>query len=205
MENKAGRSRFFQKTFWVADTIFEAVLGMFFLKISNADKSFEEKTLMWESYTTNEALLTTKRIQIVNLKKFVIVALDVSSETFVTYVIIWEQKEIPVYFKKQAQVRALIFDEAPIEVSAEYSDYNNVFSTKNMAKIPENTRINEYAIKLKEGKQPPFKPIYSLGHVELKTLKTYIKTKLANSFIQLSKSPAGALILFDRKPDRSFL
>ena len=63
--------------------------------------------------------------------------------------------------------------------------------------------MNEHAIELEEGKQPPFGPIYSLGPVELETLKTYIETNLANGFIRLSKSLAGAPILFDRKPDRS--
>ena len=63
--------------------------------------------------------------------------------------------------------------------------------------------MNEHAIKLKEGKQPPFGPIYSLGLVELETLKTYIETNLANGFIWPFKFPAGASILFDRKPDRS--
>ena len=37
----------------------------------------------------------------------------------------------------------------------------------------------------------------------METLKTYIKTNLANGFIRLSKSPAGAPILFDKKPDGS--
>ena len=63
--------------------------------------------------------------------------------------------------------------------------------------------MNEHAIELEEGKQPPFGPIYSLGPVELETLKTYIETNLANGFIRPSKSPAGALIFFDRKPDGS--
>ena len=63
--------------------------------------------------------------------------------------------------------------------------------------------MNEHTIKLEEGKQPLFGPIYSLGLVELETLKTYIKTNLANGFIQPSKSPIEALILFDRKPDGS--
>ena len=46
IEDKAGRYKFFQKLFLVADTKFEAVLGKFFLKISNADMSFGKKTLM---------------------------------------------------------------------------------------------------------------------------------------------------------------
>ena len=45
VENKASRSRFFRKTFLVADTKFEVILRMLFLKISNADVSFGEKTL----------------------------------------------------------------------------------------------------------------------------------------------------------------
>lgn len=39
--------------------------------------------------------------------------------------------------------------------------------------------------------------------MELKTLKTYIKTELANDFIYPSKFPASASILFDRKLDGS--
>ena len=65
--------------------------------------------------------------------------------------------------------------------------------------LPENTGINEHVIELEEGKQPPFGPIYSLRPVELEILKTYIETNLANGFIRSSKSPAGVLILFDRK------
>ena len=45
--------------------------------------------------------------------------------------------------------------------------------------------------------------IYSLGLVELETLKTYIKINLANNFIRRSKSPVGALIFFDKKLDSS--
>ena len=70
--------------------------------------------------------------------------------------------------------------------------------------LPENTGINEYAIKLEKSKQPPFGSIYSLGPVKLETLKTYIKTNLVNGFIRPSKSLAGALILFDKKPDKNF-
>ena len=63
--------------------------------------------------------------------------------------------------------------------------------------------MNEHAIKLEEGKQLLFGPIYSLGPIELETLKTYIETNLANGFIRPFKSPTEALILFDRKPDIS--
>ena len=59
---------------------------------------------------------------------------------------------MPVHSKRQAQIGALLFNEAFTEVLAEYSDYSNVFSVEYAAEFPENTRINEHAIKLKEGK-----------------------------------------------------
>ncbi len=63
--------------------------------------------------------------------------------------------------------------------------------------------MNDHAIKLEEGKQLPYGPIYSPGSVELETLKTYIESNLNNGFIRPFMSPAGAPILFDRKPDGS--
>ena len=46
IEDKASRPKFFQKPFLVADTKFEMILGMLFLKISNANMLFGENTLM---------------------------------------------------------------------------------------------------------------------------------------------------------------
>ena len=183
VENKANRPKFFQETFLVSDTQFEVILEMPFLKISNADMLFGEGTLTWKTYTTNEALPTTKQVQIIDKKDFVIAALDANSETFVMHVAFWEQEGMPVHFEKQAQVGALLFNKAPTEVPAKYSDYSNVFSAEHVAELPENTGINKHAIKMEKSKQPPFGPIYSLGPVELETLKTYIETNLANGFI----------------------
>ena len=109
---------------------------------------------------------------------------------------IHSQRQAQIKAQSGAQVGALEFDKAFIEVPAEYSDYNNIFLAKNAAELPENTKINEYFIKLEENKQSSFGPIYSLGLVELETLKTYIKTNLANGFIRPFKSPAGTLIFF---------
>ena len=63
--------------------------------------------------------------------------------------------------------------------------------------------MNEQTIELEEGKQPPLGPIYSLAPVELEMPKMYNKINLANGFIRLSKSPAGAPIFFDQKPNGS--
>ena len=156
VEDKANRPRFFQETFLVADTRFEVILGMPFMKISNTDVSFDEKTLTWKTYTTNKALSTTKQVQIIDKKDFVIAALDADSETFVIHVAIREQEKIPVHSEKQAQIKAqfgaLLFNKAPTEVLAEYSDYSDVFSAEYVAELPENTGMNEHAIKLEKGK-----------------------------------------------------
>ena len=40
VEDKGGRPKFFQKTFLVADTKFEVIPGISFLKLNNADLSF---------------------------------------------------------------------------------------------------------------------------------------------------------------------
>ena len=100
MEDKSGRPRFFQETFLVANTKFKMILRMPFLKISNADITFGEGTLTWKLYTTNEALPTTERVQLVNPKEFVIAALDADRETFVVHVAIREQEEMPVHSER---------------------------------------------------------------------------------------------------------
>ena len=75
---------------------------------------------------------------------------------FMIYVAIQKQEKMLVYFKKQAQVGALPFDKAFTKILAEYSNYSKVFSMKNIAELLENTKMNKYAIKLEENKQPPF-------------------------------------------------
>ena len=72
-----------------------------------------------------------------------------------------------------------------------------------MAELLKYIGINDYPINLIDDKQSPYSLIYNLGPVELKTLKTYIETNLANGFIRPSKSFVGALILFIHKKDGS--
>ena len=103
---------------------------------------------------------------------------------------------------RKAQLALLLAKK--ITVLAEYSDFANVFLKKLANIFLEQTGINEHIIKLEEGKQPSYGPIYSLGPVEFKILKTYIETNLANGFIRASKSPAGSSILFIGKFNGSF-
>ena len=93
----------------------------------------------------------------------------------------------------------MIAEEALTKVPVEYADF--AFSPDLTSKLSEYTGINDHAIGLVDGQQPPYGPIYSLGPVLLETLKDYIETNLANSLIKPSKSLADAPILFDRKSD----
>ena len=109
---------------------------------------------------------------------------------------------MPIYPSRQAQVAALTSEETGIP--AKYSNFSNVFFSDSAAELPEHTGINDHPINLLDDKQPLYGLIYSLGPVELETLKTYIKANLASGFIKPSKSPASTLILFVRKKDGSF-
>ena len=57
---------------------------------------------------------------------------------------------MPVYSKKQAQVRALSFDEASTKVLVKYSNSNDVFLVENAAELLEYIGINDHAIKLEK-------------------------------------------------------
>ena len=131
--------------------------------------------------------------------------MDEESETFVVHLAALEAllAGMAIHHSRAAQISALIQDEAPTKVTPEYADYADVFSFDLAMELPENTGINEHAIELQDGKQPPYGPIYSLGPVELETLKNYIKTHLKTGFIWPSKFPAGVSILFNKKPDGS--
>ena len=100
VEDKSSRPRFFRETFLVADIKFEVVLGMLFLKISNANIAFGKGILTWKSYTTNKALPTTKQVQLVDPKEFVIAALDADSKIFVMHMAIRKQEKMPVHSER---------------------------------------------------------------------------------------------------------
>ena len=95
-----------------------------------------------------------------------------------------------IYLARKAQIASLVTEE--IKILTEYSDFSDVFLKEKALILSEATELNQHAIKLQKGQQPPYGPIYSLGLVELKMLKTYIEINLANGFIRPSKSPAGA-------------
>ncbi len=143
-------------------------------------------------------------MELIDKHEFAKAALDKNSETFIVHVAAMEAPEPAIHRFRSPFLAALQQDKSPTEIPTEYTDYANVFSFNLVMELPENTGINEHAIELVGGKQPPYGPIYSLRPVELETLKTYIETHLKTGFIRPSKSLAVAPIFFDKKSDGSF-
>ncbi len=172
--------------------------------MSNADVNFRARDLLWKSYTTGKVLLTTRQVELIGKKEFASVALDPKHETFVVYVAalsVYLGEEI--HPSKRAQIVHLKADEAPTKVPSEYADFADVFSPKLAVELLEHTGMNDYAIELVDDRQPLYGLIYSLGPVELETLKAYIENNLASGFIRPTKSVVGVSIRFDKKPDGS--
>ena len=150
--------------------------------------------------------------QVTGKKEFAAVALDPKHETFVVYfaslssimLLCSTPLDINIHLFSRPQIANLMVKEVFIKDFVKYADFADVFFLDLASKLPKHTRINNYAIKLANSQQPPYEPIYSLKPVELKTLTAYIKIKLANKFIRLSKLSASAPIFFDRKSDKSF-
>ena len=150
--------------------------------------------------------MDTQSRDLMGKKEFAATALNPEYETYVVHVASLSSTplaSLDIHSFRRPQVSGLIAKEAPINVLTEYSDFADVFSLDLTSKLPEHTGINNHAIKLVDGQQQAYGPIYSLRPMELETLKAYIETNLVNGFIRPSKSPAGAPILFNRKSDGS--
>jgi hypothetical protein len=81
-----------------------------------------------------------------------------------------------------------------------YRAYAQVFSKADWESMPSHGPHN-LAIKLLDGKQPPWGPIYNLSEKELDTLRSYLEVQLQRGWIRPSKSPAGSLVFFVPKKD----
>ena len=144
-----------------------------------------------------------------DVQKFAAVALDLESETFVVHVVLLSFATSPsssllnIHPSRRPQIAGLITKKASTKIFNKYIDFADVFSPDLAFKLPEYTKINNHAIELLDGQQLSYRPIYSLGLVELKTPKAYIEINLANKFIRPSKSPVSTAIFFNRELDRA--
>ncbi|TKA72817.1 hypothetical protein B0A49_05481 [Cryomyces minteri] len=85
------------------------------------------------------------------------------------------------------------------KVPEEYHDLLDVFSRHDADTLPARRAYN-HKIKLQEGKEPTFGPLYGMSQDELRVLKKYLDDNLKKGFIRASSSPAASPVLFVKKP-----
>ena len=111
--------------------------------------------------------------------------LDDNIEVFVVYIAFFNLKIIS-YLPHKVYIALLLVKK--VIISSKNLSFANFFSKKSAKVLPEQTEVNENAIKLEEGKQLFYEPFYSLGVIEMKIFKTYIKANLSICFIRASNS-----------------
>lgn len=180
---------------------------MLFLTLSNIKVNFQEQKLWQKTYITQKALPTIRCGKLGEKNEFATAALDLKHKIFMIYLVLLTSPiqfiVLKVYLSYRAQIVSLIVKKAFTKIFAKYVNFAIIFFLDLVFKLFKYIEINNYAINLVNGQQPPNGPIYGLGFIKLKTLKAYIKTKLANSSISLFKSFVNASILYDQKLDGS--
>ena len=107
--------------------------------MSGADVDFLDRELQWrtyttQAYTTQAALPTTRRVELVGKKEFAAAALDPEHETYVVHVGSVSSNASPssspldVHPSRKPQISGLIVEEAPTNTPAEYANFAGVFS-----------------------------------------------------------------------------
>lgn len=77
-----------------------------------------------------------------------------------------------------------------------------MFSPKEAEKLPPH-RPYDHDIKLKDGQNPPWGPLYPMSRDQLQALKEWLEENLRKGFIRPSSSPVSSPVLFVSKPDGS--
>lgn len=82
-----GKIRFFEKTFLLANTSIEVVLGMPLLFLSNINIKFAKLgKITYSLYTAAKALPTNSWMKLINKKKLAKATIDKNCKTFIMYV-----------------------------------------------------------------------------------------------------------------------
>lgn len=116
----------------------------------------------------------------INQKKFVVPDQNLGKNIFVIHIANLDFK-ILIYPAREAQIASLLAEK--VIILKEYLDFLDIFFNKSVIILSKRLNINKHTIKLEPDKQFFYKPIYCFDLVKLETLKTYIKTNLANKFI----------------------
>ena len=98
-----------------------------------------------------EALLTTRRVEIIDKKKFAAIALNADNKTFVVHIMaLAEPITMLIYPSHQAQVTLLTSEET--RILAQYFNFFIVFSLNSAVELLEYIRINDHPINMLDNK-----------------------------------------------------
>ena len=102
LQDSLARVRCFEKTFLLANTNMEVILGMPFLSLSNVNVEFAKLgKFTWRIYIGAETLPITSWVEFIDKKVFAKVVLDDNFETFVVYVATLEMPiAMPIHLLK---------------------------------------------------------------------------------------------------------
>lgn len=86
-----------------------------------------------------------------------------------------------------------------VQLPVALHDFADVFSPQLAEQLPPH-RPYDHDIKLKEGVELPFGPLYAMSRDELKVLRDWLDENLRKGFIRPSASPVASPVLFVKKP-----
>lgn len=168
---------------------------MLFLTFSNMKVNLNNRKLKQRFYTTVKALFTIEQIDLVDRKEFIPGALYLEDEILRAYVVSIAISD-KIHSFHIAQIAISKMDETHTTIFSDYSQLTDVFSPELVAELLKYIVINNHIIDSINGKQLSYKLIHSLGPVELKILKTYIKINLVNGFTRFSKFSSNVQIFY---------
>ena len=125
------------------------VFGMLFLTMSNINIDFQTWDLQQRSYTTRDVLLTTRQVELMKKKEFIVATFNTEHKAFIVHIAAFSiNSSDEMYPSKKAQIAYIKVDEALTKVSSKYADFTNIFLSKLAEELFKHTKINEYTIKL---------------------------------------------------------
>ena len=89
---------------------------------------------------------------------------------------------------------------APSPLQHVLDEYKDVFPNELPSGLPPDRGLG-HTIPLETGHKPPFRPLYRLSPLEQQEVKKQVEDMLAKGWIEPSKSPYGAPVLFVQKKD----
>ena len=119
LQNKLEKIWFFQETFLVADTRIKVVLRIPFFTLSNSNRRFAERELVWKTYSGAKALPMTWRVEIIDKKEFALAVLNEENKTFVVHIVAFS---IDSNVHASWRVKIFLLDVKEVIIPSEYTN-----------------------------------------------------------------------------------